>query len=71
MGLELYYGAFLDLCTCRSGFGDGPISWQATQEYALVNQFDSEQLEDLHYFIQKMDEAFLQWRRNKDGKQSK
>lgn len=68
LGLELYYGAYLDLSSCRTGLGDGPISWQSIEEYALVYNFEEEQKEDLHYFMAKMDDAFLKWRNNKNGK---
>lgn len=68
MGLELYYGAFMDLSTCRTGFGDGPISWKDIHDYGTINEFDPEQQEDLHYFIGKMDEAFLKWKKKSNGK---
>lgn len=67
MGLELYYGAFVDLNTCRIGMGDGPISWMAVHEYAAINKFDEDQTEDLHYYITKMDEAFREWNKTKNG----
>ena len=67
-GLELYYGAFLDLSTCRSGLGDGPISWQYVHDYAIVNEFSEEQGENLHYFVMKMDAAFLNQRQKSNGK---
>lgn len=68
MGLELFYGAFLDLCSCRTGFGDGPISWQSVQEYAIINEYAIEQIEDLHYFIAKMDEVYMKWSAKKHGR---
>lgn len=68
LGLELYYGAYLDLYTCRTGFGDGPISWQSVEEYAYYNEYTLEQKEDLHYFVNKMDEGYLKWSEKKDGR---
>lgn len=65
IGLELFYGAFFDICNCRTGMGDGPISWQVVQEYAMVNEFDDEQIDDLHYHIAKMDEAYMKWVKSK------
>jgi hypothetical protein len=70
LGLELFYGAFLDLCTCRSGFGDGPISWKSVEEYCMISEFSVDQKDDLHYFITKMDEEYLKWRQRQDGKKS-
>ncbi len=67
IGLELFYGAYLDLSSCRTGLGDGPISWQSIEEYANVNGFDAEQKDSLHYFTMKMDAAFLKWRSKKNG----
>jgi len=60
----LYYGAFFDLTTNRVGFGDGPIPWQAIEEYARLNYYDEEQKDDLHFYIAKMDEAFLEKKRS-------
>lgn len=63
LGLELYYSAFFELMTQRTGMGDGPISWLAVSEYATVHEFDSEQREALHYYITRMDDAYLAWAR--------
>lgn len=68
LGLELYYTAFLDLMTSRGGMGDGAISWQVAQEYGLVNSFDEEQIEDLHYHITRMDDAYMKWNKAKGNK---
>ena len=59
MGLELFYGAFLDLTTCRIGMGDGPISWLAVDEYCHSLGLDAEATSDMHYYIGKMDYAYL------------
>ncbi len=67
-GLELYYAAFLDLQNCRTGMGDGPISYTATREYGVVNEFSDEQIEDLHYFIPKLDEEYMRYSKEKNGK---
>lgn len=63
LGLEIYYGAFFDLTTSRGGFGDGPISWKTIEEYARLNDFSEDQKDDLHYYIAKMDETFMEKRR--------
>lgn len=58
-GLGLYYEAFNELDTCRSfGMGVGPIPWSAVQEYALTYGYSTEQADDLHFFIQRMDVAY-------------
>lgn len=67
LGLELFYGAYIDLSTCRTGMGDGPISWQVAREYAIINEFNEEQIDDLHYFISHLDEAYTSWKRKKNG----
>lgn len=60
LGLELYYGAFSELSSCRTtGFGAGPIPWSVVQDYADTFVFDDEQTEALHYLIRKMDSAYL------------
>lgn len=59
-GLELYYGAFFDLSTCRQiGFGVSPIPWNVIEDYARTYEFDDEQTDDLFYFVRHMDHAFI------------
>lgn len=60
IGLELYYSAFMDLCTSRQGFGDGPISWSTVNEYAKAYGLDDEQSEYLQFYISRMDIAYMQ-----------
>lgn len=63
VGLEFYYSAFLELTSCRFlGFGEGPISYLAMQNYCEVNDVVGEQRDDLVYHIQQMDAAYLKWR---------
>ncbi len=61
LGLELYYMAFMDLTTCRGqGYGtEGPIGWLAIRDYAVAQEIQGEQLEDLFYHIQHLDAAYL------------
>jgi len=68
LGLELYFLAFLDLMSCRSGMGDGPISWVAVAEYATVNGFDLDQRDDLHYYVTVMDGVHVKWAKSKQPK---
>lgn len=69
-GLNIYYDAFLELSTCRAiGMSLGYIPWTAIKEYGEVYQFDSEQTEDLFYFVREMDQAFLKYHAKvQDGK---
>jgi hypothetical protein len=67
LGLELYYGAFLELSSCRSvGFGaEGPIPWTAVNQWARAHQLSEEQEEDLLYHIERMDEVYLKFKDKK------
>jgi len=40
-------------------------------EYCKRQRFDDEQSEDMHYFIRKMDDAYVEYQQSKQGKQSK
>lgn len=62
LGLELYYGAFADLNTCRA---EGPISWLTIDEYAQRRGLCGEQKEDLFFFVREMDNAYLEFQRGK------
>ena len=64
-GLELYFGAFLDLMSSRSGAGDGPIPWTTIAEYAKAYEFDEVQTEDLFYHIAQLDAVYLKWLRHR------
>jgi hypothetical protein len=68
LGLELYYSAFGDLNSCRQmGYGEGPIPWNAINEYAVLNDFSDEQSEDLVYFVRELDVAYLKHRSDKSN----
>jgi hypothetical protein len=59
-GLEVYFEAFRPLSTCRSfGFGAGPIPWTAVQEFAERARMSEDQADDLHYYVEAMDSAYL------------
>lgn len=69
MGLELYYDAFWDLNSCREvGFGLGPIPWTSIKDYAITFEFDTEQFEDLYYFVRSMDDVYMKFHAPKKGK---
>lgn len=61
-GLELYLQAFYQLSTCRQvGMGLGPIGWQFTQEWGMLNLSSEDSIKDLHYFIRILDSEFIKW----------
>lgn len=65
-GLELYYGAFFDLCSCRLNAWDfGEIPWTATNEYCRTLGLDEDQTEKMHYFIALLDRTYLRIMRKK------
>ncbi len=65
-GLDLYYTAFLDLCSCRSsGFGMGQIPWTAINDYAVAWEFSIEQTEDLLHHAKALDQAYMEHYRKK------
>jgi hypothetical protein len=67
IGLEFFYMAFLDLTTCRgTGYDtEGPISWLAIKEWADSNEVEGEQREDLFYYINELDKAYLDFKAKK------
>lgn len=72
LGLDLYLTAFWELTTCRAqGWsGSGPIPWASIADYALLLGLNSEQTDDLIYFIRALDVAYLEYR-EKQAKRSK
>lgn len=68
-GLEMYYGAFLDLLTCRAiGTALGPIPWTAINQYAKAYDYTDEQEDDLQFYVSRMDNAYLEHLRKKGPK---
>jgi hypothetical protein len=66
LGLELYYGSFWDLSSCRvTGWSLGPIPWTAIHDYARAYGFDEEQTDDLIYYVRELDIAYLQYEHKK------
>ena len=62
-GLIVYYLAFLELSSCRSGgFSIGPIPWSSIAMYAQLHEFEGEQLEDLFYFVQCLDSEYIKFK---------
>ncbi len=67
LGLELYYGAFFDLTTCRGALHntEGPIPWDKVRLWANEAELDDEQTEDLHHCISMMDDSYLKYKAKK------
>jgi hypothetical protein len=65
--LDLYYKAFFDLTSCRTGLHstEGPILWTAIDRWAERYELDDEQWEDLVYHMGAMDEAYLKFKTKK------
>ena len=60
MGLELFFGAFLDLDGDRpSGWTVRPIPWVSMLNYCKAYNIADEQREDLLYLVRAMDKAFI------------
>lgn len=62
-GLELYWTAYTELTTCRpqSMGGCPPIPWTAVATYAQIHGFDDDQLNDLVYFVRRLDDTYAKW----------
>jgi len=72
MGLELFYGGFLDLTSTRQmGMGLGPISLMTILEYCLYKGIDGEQQEDFVFLVQHLDHKYLEWSRSRTSGKSK
>lgn len=72
-GLELYYGAFMDLMSTREiGFGGiGPIGWDKVQMYAQAMGMDADQTEALHHHINAMDSHYIAHYNKKNAPKTK
>lgn len=51
--------------------GETPIPWTAINQYSSFYEFDEEQDELLHFFMRKMDHAFMKWSKKKNGDKQK
>ncbi len=58
LGLLVYMRAFWQLNTCRTQ-AESPIPWDKIEYYGERKGFTGSHLEDLHYIIGMMDEAYL------------
>lgn len=70
LGLEFYFSAFFDLTTCRpGGMGMYPIPWKEILRYGLFFQLSFDQMEDLFFFMRRMDEAWITYFEKKQNKE--
>lgn len=70
-GLQLYLQAFFDLDSERThGFSSSAIPWSSISQYAEAYDFDTEQKEDLLFFIRRMDIEYLKYLEKKQSKSS-
>jgi len=61
LGLELFFGAFLDLDGDRpSGWTMRPIPWTTIMDYAVAYNITGEQRDDLLCFVRGMDRAYME-----------
>lgn len=61
-GLELFFEAFLTLCTCRAiGMTAGPIPYTAVLEYAKHHDLDRETADLLWLHVSQMDNEYLRY----------
>lgn len=65
LGLALYYNAWFELDTERNRAEGERIKRSACFEYAYDYEFSEEQREDLWFYVQHMDRAFLNWQASK------
>jgi hypothetical protein len=54
-----YRDAFLELCTCRIGSGDGPIPFTSVLEYFKIYGSPLEDFDEFLYVIRSMDSKLL------------
>ena len=68
-GLGFYYKAFCELDADRPiGFGICKIPWTSKRNYASDYAVDEEQYEDLFFFIDQMDNAYIDYEKAKQKK---
>lgn len=67
LGLEFVYSSFWELSTTRpTGWGFGPIPWNAIASFCDRYEMDDEESEDFSFLSRAMDRAFLEHHAEKD-----
>lgn len=70
-GLEWFYDAFTDLSSTRPvGMGVGHIPWTAIDRWAVRNEVDGEDFDDLVYMMREMDAEFFDLQDKKAKRQA-
>lgn len=65
-GMGVYYSAWVELDSCRMiGFNVGPVPWTAIEEYCIRLDLDIDEKADMHFFLRKLDGAYLDHQRKK------
>jgi len=60
LGSDLWMDAFYELSSERQvGLMLGPIPWSSVRRWGQCFNLDEEQLEDLHWYMSRLDAAFL------------
>lgn len=62
-GLHLFMQCFWDLAADRSE--RGKIPWMAVQTWGVAAGLDAELLSDLHFYINRLDMAYIEWAKEK------
>lgn len=72
MGNDIFFDAFWSLHVSRNiGMDIGPISWFDIRKYCLIHEYDEDLTESMHHIISGMDQAYLDWVREKRRQESK
>ena len=72
IGLELFFGAFLDLDGDRpSGWSVRSIPWTIIMDYCQAYNIVDEQRDDLFYFVRAMDRAYIKRETDRQKKKKK
>lgn len=59
-GLELFYAAFTDLCTCRAiGMSVGPIPWDKAMAWGRHFGLSADDLDYLWDMVSALDDAYM------------
>lgn len=70
MGLEFFFKAWMELSSCRGiGMEQGPIPWDSTRKYCNEYVIVGELRDDMFYFVRAIDNAYLNYEREKAKKQ--
>lgn len=69
-GMHFYYTAYVDLMSCRGGWGDGDIPWTAVQDYANRKGMSNADFQRLWDLVKRVDLEYLKFREKKSKEKS-